>query len=93
MPLSRFRGGGGSHTTLAQMGAAPHPGHAPGEGSSHHHAGPSLHGDNAARRQAITELLFFSSVGDLGRCRKLCDTWKLDPMDPGCCDYDKRTPL
>ncbi|KIY93408.1 protein kinase [Monoraphidium neglectum] len=58
-----------------------------------HHAGPSLHGDNAARRQAITELLFFSSVGDLARCQKICATWRIDPMDPSCCDYDKRTPL
>jgi hypothetical protein len=43
-----------------------------------HHAGPSLHGDNAARRQAITELLFFSSVGDLARCQKICATWRID---------------
>lgn len=37
--------------------------------------GASLHGENAARRQAITELLFFSSVGDLNRCKKICRTW------------------
>lgn len=29
----------------------------------------SLHGETAAKRQAITELLFFASVGDLYRCR------------------------
>ncbi|KAI8477395.1 MAG: protein kinase [Monoraphidium minutum] len=46
-----------------------------------------------AAAAAITELLFFSSVGDLGRCQKICATWKIDPMDPSCCDYDKRTPL
>jgi hypothetical protein len=55
--------------------------------------GQILHGHNAARRQAVTELLFFASVGDLRRCQKICETWKIDPMDSTCCDYDKRTPL
>jgi hypothetical protein len=44
------------------------------DSSSH---GASLHGENAARRQAITELLFFSSVGDVNRCRKICKTWTI----------------
>lgn len=30
--------------------------------------GPSLHGESAAKRQAITELLFFASTGDIARC-------------------------
>ncbi|KAK9838136.1 hypothetical protein WJX81_003291 [Elliptochloris bilobata] len=47
----------------------------------------------AARRQAITELLFFASVGDRDRCKKICAMWKLDVKDKKCCDYDRRTPL
>lgn len=38
----------------------------------------SLHGENAARRQAITELLFFASVGDLYRCKKIIHAWGLN---------------
>ena len=53
----------------------------------------SLHGETAARRQAITELLFFASVGDLHRCKKLVTSWGLDVKDARCCDYDRRTPL
>lgn len=53
----------------------------------------SLHGETAARRQAITELLFFASVGDLYRCKKISATWNLQLKDPSCCDYDRRTPL
>lgn len=41
------------------------------------HLQVSLHGEHAARRQAITELLFFASVGDLPRCKKLCRTWSI----------------
>ena len=37
----------------------------------------SLHGETAAKRQAITELLFFASVGDLYRCRKISTAWGL----------------
>jgi len=55
--------------------------------------GLSMHGSEAARRQAITELLFFASVGDLARCKNLCDAFSIDISDPRCCDYDKRTPL
>lgn len=39
--------------------------------------GASLHGENAARRQAITELLFFASVGDVLRCKKICKVWRI----------------
>ena len=75
---------------LARDAAAGPPGSG---GGAAEHAGLSLHGQNAARRQAITELLFFASVGDLLRCQRICDAWKIDPMDASCCDYDKRTPL
>lgn len=53
----------------------------------------AVHGSDAAKRQAITELLFFSSVGDLSRCKNLCDSFGIDVSDARCCDYDKRTPL
>lgn len=46
-----------------------------------------------ARFQAITELLFFASVGDLNRCQRLVRHFSLDISDPRCCDYDFRTPL
>ncbi|WIA42498.1 hypothetical protein OEZ86_008486 [Tetradesmus obliquus] len=62
-----------------------------GDDTSTH--GASLHGENAARRQAITELLFFASVGDVSRCKKICKTWRIQPQEASCCDYDKRTPL
>jgi hypothetical protein len=39
---------------------------------------PSLHGETAVRRQAITELLFFCSVGDLHRAKKIVHSWGLD---------------
>ncbi|EIE26582.1 kinase-like protein [Coccomyxa subellipsoidea C-169] len=53
----------------------------------------SIHGDMAAKRRAITELLFFASVGDLRRCQRIVRLWKLKVSDDACCDYDKRTPL
>jgi len=53
----------------------------------------AVHGSEAAKRQAITELLFFASVGDLARCKGLCDGFGIDVSDARCCDYDKRTPL
>jgi tRNA A-37 threonylcarbamoyl transferase component Bud32 len=53
----------------------------------------SIHGDTAARRRAITELLFFASVGDLRRCQRIVRLWNLKVSDCGCCDYDRRTPL
>ncbi|KAG1673263.1 hypothetical protein FOA52_002543 [Chlamydomonas sp. UWO 241] len=53
----------------------------------------SLHGESAAKRQAVGELLFFSSVGDLHRCRKIVAAWQLQVDDPKTGDYDKRTPM
>ncbi|KAK9810812.1 hypothetical protein WJX73_009202 [Symbiochloris irregularis] len=53
----------------------------------------SLHGDTAAQRRAITELLFFCSVGDVRRCERLCKLWHLKLSDEFVQDYDKRTPL
>ena len=46
----------------------------------------SLHGAKAARRHAITELLFFSSVGDVVRCQRICSAWKID-VRPLLCHY------
>ncbi|PNH05328.1 Malate dehydrogenase, mitochondrial [Tetrabaena socialis] len=43
--------------------------------------------------KAITELLFFASVGDLYRCKKIIHAWGLNIKDASCCDYDRRTPL
>jgi hypothetical protein len=40
--------------------------------------GESLHGESAVRRQANTELLFFASVGDLLRCKKIVQSWDLE---------------
>ena len=45
----------------------------------------SLHGETAARRQAITELLFFASVGDLYRCRKITTAWGLQASVSALC--------
>lgn len=53
----------------------------------------SIHGESAAKRRAVTELLFFASVGDLARCQRIARLWKLQVGDAGTCDYDKRTPL
>jgi hypothetical protein len=53
----------------------------------------SIHGETAAKRRAVTELLFFASVGDLARCQRIARLWKLKVGDPATCDYDKRTPL
>eukprot|EP00798_Chlamydomonas_sp_ICE-L_P028052 gene28052-31154_t len=62
----------------------------------------SMNGDTAGKRKAITELLFFSSAGDLHRCKKLyaAHDIKTDLInfamqlgDPATADYDKRTPL
>ena len=47
----------------------------------------------AAKRQAITELLFFSCVGSLADCKRLVKTFDITISDPNTADYDKRTPL
>lgn len=64
-------------------------------GSSHgpRHGEESMHGAQAAKRRAITDILFFASVGDLTRCMKIFEMMKIDVGDKSCCDYDKRTPL
>ncbi len=38
----------------------------------------SLHGAVAAKRQATTELLFFASVGDISRIKRICETWGIN---------------
>ena len=43
----------------------------------------SLHGAVAAKRQATTELLFFASVGDIGRMKRICLAWGIDVSDKG----------
>lgn len=53
----------------------------------------SLHGETAARRQAVGELLFFASIGDLYRVKRIVAAWTLNLSDPKTSDYDKRTPL
>eukprot|EP00798_Chlamydomonas_sp_ICE-L_P023673 gene23673-9209_t len=53
----------------------------------------SLHGESAAKRQAVTELLFFASVGDLYRCKKITQAWNLQLRDKSTADYDRRTPF
>jgi hypothetical protein len=52
--------------------------------------GASLHGESAARRQAITELLFFASVGDLARCKKITSTWSIEVrLQQQCADGEQ----
>lgn len=46
-------------------------------GDEHGQQRDSLHGESAAKRQAVTELLFFSSVGDLHRVKKIVSAWNL----------------
>ena len=45
-------------------------------------------GDTAARRRAITELLFFASTGDLARCQRIVRLWNLKVRrlaEAACC--------
>ncbi|CAL8465124.1 g4659 [Coccomyxa elongata] len=44
-------------------------------------------------RHAITEILFFASIGDVARMKALADKFTVCVSDASCCDYDKRTPL
>lgn len=53
----------------------------------------SIHGEQAARRRAIGELIFFAGVNDLRRCRQIASTWNIRAKDPTVMDYDRRTPL
>lgn len=43
--------------------------------------------------QAITELLFYASIGALPLCKKTARAGELQLADPATADYDKRTPL
>ena len=56
----------------------------------------------AAQRRAIAELLFFSSLGDLRRCERICRLWNLKachrsvgmpPFGPRACEYRRQTLL
>eukprot|EP00892_Ulva_mutabilis_P004619 jgi/Ulvmu1/2529/UM138_0034.1 len=53
----------------------------------------SLHGEQAALRRAVGELIFFAGVNDLHRCEKIVHAWGLKLDDEKCADYDRRTPL
>jgi hypothetical protein len=53
----------------------------------------SIHGEQAAKRRAIAELIFFAGTNDLRRCKQLAATWSINVTDASCMDYDKRTPL
>ena len=44
-------------------------------------------------QRAITALLFFASVGDLARSKRIVKNVGLDVASAACCDYDYRTPL
>ncbi|KAK9917133.1 hypothetical protein WJX75_001207 [Coccomyxa subellipsoidea] len=44
-------------------------------------------------RHAITEILFFASIGDVARMKALSQKFNVCVSDASCCDYDKRTPL
>lgn len=54
---------------------------------------PSLHGEQAARRRAVAELIFFAGTNDLKRCRQIAKTWNIPVKDQSVMDYDRRTPL
>ena len=45
----------------------------------------SLHGAKAALRHAITELLFFASIGDLLRFQRICQDFNVD-VGPCCAE-------
>jgi len=38
----------------------------------------SIHGEQAAKRRAIAELIFFAGVNDLNRCKQMCKTWNIN---------------
>lgn len=50
--------------------------------SDHIKKAHSLHGAVAAKRQATTELLFFASVGDISRIKRICETWGINVRTP-----------
>ena len=47
----------------------------------------------SAKRQAITEILFFACVGSIADCKRLIKQFDIKISDPSTADYDKRTPL
>ncbi|GIL72919.1 hypothetical protein Vretimale_4568 [Volvox reticuliferus] len=53
----------------------------------------SIHGEQAAKRRAIAELIFFAGVNDLRRCKQIAMTWNVKVKEPAVMDYDRRTPL
>lgn len=53
----------------------------------------SIHGEQAAKRRAIGELIFFAGTNDLQRCKSIAMAWGIDVRAKDCMDYDKRTPL
>jgi len=53
----------------------------------------SIHGEQAARRRAIGELIFFAGTNDLRRCKQIASVWNIKVKDPNVKDYDARTPL
>lgn len=53
----------------------------------------SIHGEQAAKRRAIGELIFFAGTNDLRRCKQIAKTWKINVADKTVMDYDKRAPL
>lgn len=40
--------------------------------------GLSMHGEEAVRRQGMSELIFFAAVGDMQRCKKIAEKYKLE---------------
>lgn len=40
--------------------------------------GLSMHGEEAFRRQGMSELIFFAAVGDMQRCKKIAEKYKLE---------------
>eukprot|EP00798_Chlamydomonas_sp_ICE-L_P014011 gene14011-19947_t len=53
----------------------------------------SIHGEQAAKRRAIGELIFFSGTNDLRRCKQIASVWSIDVRSSSVKDYDSRTPL
>lgn len=49
--------------------------------------------EDRARRQAITDLLFWASIGNLPRVERIVEMINLDLTSPSIADYDMRTPL
>eukprot|EP00798_Chlamydomonas_sp_ICE-L_P018141 gene18141-24581_t len=41
---------------------------------------PSIHDEQAARRGAVSELIFFAGTNDLRRCQKLVTQWNIKVM-------------